>query len=109
MSRFPLNGRRLDLHRVHPVVNVVVDCCPGADLCERDPQLKSRGFYAPLAAASGASTKVTGIPFRISSGSGAIRTIAPEVGENNVHVLSDILGLSAAEQAELVEQGAIWP
>jgi crotonobetainyl-CoA:carnitine CoA-transferase CaiB-like acyl-CoA transferase len=81
----------------------------GADLCERDPQLKSRGFYAPLAAASGASTKVTGIPFRISSGSGAIRTIAPEVGENNVHVLSDILGLSAAEQAELVEQGAIWP
>jgi hypothetical protein len=31
------------------------------------------------------------------------------VGENNVHVLSDILGLSAAEQAELVEQGAIWP
>ncbi len=81
----------------------------GADLCERDPQLKARGFYAPLAAASGASTRVTGIPFRISSGSGAIRTIAPEVGENNAHVLGHILGLSAAQQAELVEQGAVWP
>jgi benzylsuccinate CoA-transferase BbsF subunit len=81
----------------------------GADLCERDPQLTARGFYAPLEGASGASTKVTGIPFRISSGSGAIRMIAPEVGENNAHVLGHILGLSAAEQAELVEQGAVWP
>jgi crotonobetainyl-CoA:carnitine CoA-transferase CaiB-like acyl-CoA transferase len=81
----------------------------GSDLCERDPQLKARGFYAPLSSLSGASTKVTGIPFRISSGSGAIRTIAPEVGENNTHVLSHILGLSAAEQAELVESGAVWP
>jgi benzylsuccinate CoA-transferase BbsF subunit len=94
------------LQRAHVAAGVVSN---GADLCERDPQLKARGFYAPLSSPSGASTKVTGIPFRISSGSGAIRTIAPEVGENNAHVLGHILGLSVAEQAELVESGAVWP
>lgn len=81
----------------------------GADLCERDPQLKSRGFYAPVDTPSGGTTHVTGVPFRISTGSGSIRTIAPEVGENNEHVLGHILGLSKAEQAELVESGVVWP
>ncbi len=94
------------LQRSHVAAGVVSN---GADLCDRDPQLKARGFWPPLVAPSGATMRVTGVPFRISSGSGSVRTIAPEVGENNAHVLGDILGLGAAEQAELIEQGVVWP
>jgi crotonobetainyl-CoA:carnitine CoA-transferase CaiB-like acyl-CoA transferase len=51
---------------------------------------------------------VTGVPFRISSGSGAVRTIAPEVGESNDYVLGEILGLSRAERDDLIASGAVW-
>jgi crotonobetainyl-CoA:carnitine CoA-transferase CaiB-like acyl-CoA transferase len=52
---------------------------------------------------------VTGIPFKLSGGSGTVRTIAPEVGENNDYVLGDLLGLSRAEREELIASGAVWP
>jgi benzylsuccinate CoA-transferase BbsF subunit len=93
------------LQRAHVAAGVVSN---GADLCERDPQLKERGFWAPVATPSGGTTHVTGIPFRISSGSGIVRTIAPEVGESNSRVLGGILGMSRAEQDELIAQGIVW-
>jgi len=52
----------------------------GEDLCSRDPQLRERGFWAPLRAADGSTTNVTGIPFRLSGGSGEIRSPGPNVG-----------------------------
>jgi crotonobetainyl-CoA:carnitine CoA-transferase CaiB-like acyl-CoA transferase len=80
----------------------------GIDLCARDPQLHERGFWASVAGTAGAETRVTGIPFRISSGSGAVRTPGPEVGENNDYVLGEILGLSRIERDELIAAGAVW-
>jgi crotonobetainyl-CoA:carnitine CoA-transferase CaiB-like acyl-CoA transferase len=80
----------------------------GIDLCARDPQLRERGFWPAVATSAGAATRVTGVPFRISSGSGAVRTIAPEVGESNDYVLGEILGLSRAERDDLIASGAVW-
>jgi crotonobetainyl-CoA:carnitine CoA-transferase CaiB-like acyl-CoA transferase len=81
----------------------------GIDMCERDPQLRARGFWAEAAAPDGSATRVTGIPFKLSAGSGRVRSIAPEVGENNDYVLGELLGLGTAERDELIAVGAIWP
>ena len=81
----------------------------GADLCARDPQLKERGFWPAVSTKKGAVTHVTGIPFKLSDGSGEVRTIAPEVGEDLDYVLGELLGLSQAQRDELIAEGAVWP
>jgi len=81
----------------------------GADLCQRDPQLKARGFWPTVKSVGDKTTHVTGIPFRISSGSGAIGSAGPEVGENGDYVLGEILGFSGTEREELLKAGVVWP
>jgi crotonobetainyl-CoA:carnitine CoA-transferase CaiB-like acyl-CoA transferase len=81
----------------------------GVDLCARDPQLKERGFWPEVSTRKGLATHVTGIPFKLSGGSGEVRTIAPEVGEDFDYVLGELLGLGKAEREELVAEGAVWP
>ncbi len=81
----------------------------GVDLCARDPQLKERGFWPEVSTKKGVATHVTGIPFKLSGGSGEVRTIAPEVGEDFDYVLGELLGLGKAERDELVAEGAVWP
>jgi crotonobetainyl-CoA:carnitine CoA-transferase CaiB-like acyl-CoA transferase len=81
----------------------------GIDICARDPQLKERGFWPTVSTTKGATTQVTGIPFKLSATSGQVRTIAPEVGENNDYVLGELLGLTRAAQDALIAEGAVWP
>jgi len=81
----------------------------GIDICARDPQLKERGFWPSVSTAKGATTQVTGIPFKLSGTSGQVRTIAPEVGENTDYVLGELLGLTRAAQESLIAEGAVWP
>ncbi len=94
------------LQRAHVPAGVVSN---GADLCERDPQLKERGFWPAVERADGSLTQVTGVPFRLSGGSGSVRTIAPEVGENNDYILGELLGMSRADREELIAAGVVWP
>ena len=82
----------------------------GADICARDPQLKERDFWPAVSTNKGATTHVTGIPFKLSGGSGEISRIAPEVGEDFDYVLGELLGLGkSARDEELVAEGAVWP
>jgi crotonobetainyl-CoA:carnitine CoA-transferase CaiB-like acyl-CoA transferase len=81
----------------------------GVDMCARDPQLKERGFWPEVSTKKGSTTHVTGIPFKLSGGSGEVRTIAPEVGEDFDYVLGELLGLGKLERDELVAEGAVWP
>ncbi|HEY6298612.1 MAG TPA: CoA transferase [Candidatus Binatus sp.] len=81
----------------------------GIDLCARDPQLKERGFWPAVSTKKGPPTHVTGIPFKLSGGSGEVRTIAPEVGEDFDYVLGELLGLGKAARDELIAEGAVWP
>jgi benzylsuccinate CoA-transferase BbsF subunit len=81
----------------------------GIDLCARDPQLKERGFWPAVSTKKGVITHVTGIPFKLSSGSGEVSTIAPEVGEDLDYVLGELLGLGKSERDELIAEGAVWP
>ncbi len=79
----------------------------GADLAA-DPQLAARGFFAPVELPDGGSTRVTGVPIRLGATPGSVRSVAPEIGEDNDYILGDLLGLGRAERAELIEQGAVW-
>ncbi len=81
----------------------------GIDICARDPQLRERGFWPTVSTTKGATTQVTGIPFKLSGVSGDVRTIAPEVGENTDYVLGELLGLGRAERESLIAAGAVWP
>jgi crotonobetainyl-CoA:carnitine CoA-transferase CaiB-like acyl-CoA transferase len=79
----------------------------GADLSV-DPQLAERGFFAAVKLPDGGSTRLTGVPMRLSATPGSVRTVAPEVGEDNDYILGELLGLSRAERAELIAEGAVW-
>jgi len=79
----------------------------GADL-GADPHLTERGFYAPVKLPDGSSTRVTGVPMRLSATPGSIRSVAPEVGEDNDYILGELLGLGRAERAELIAEGVVW-
>ena len=81
----------------------------GVDICHRDPQLRERGFWPIVETPGGKSTHVTGIPFKISNGSGSIRSAGPEVGENNDYILGEILGLGQSERDGLIKAGVVWP
>jgi crotonobetainyl-CoA:carnitine CoA-transferase CaiB-like acyl-CoA transferase len=81
----------------------------GVDMCARDPQLKERGFWPEVSTKKGVTTHVTGIPFKLSGGSGKVSMIAPEVGEDFDYVLGELLGLGKATRDELVAEGAVWP
>jgi crotonobetainyl-CoA:carnitine CoA-transferase CaiB-like acyl-CoA transferase len=96
----------MTLQHAHVAAGVVSN---GIDLCERDAQLQDRGFWPMVKTIRDKTTHVTGIPFRISSGSGSVRSPGPEVGENNDYVLGDILGMSQAERDELISSGVVWP
>jgi len=79
----------------------------GADLAS-DPHLAARGFFAPVKLPDDRSTRVTRVPIRLSATPGSIRTVAPEVGEDNDYILGELLGLGRAERAELIAEGVVW-
>ncbi|HUO04369.1 MAG TPA: CoA transferase [Candidatus Binataceae bacterium] len=81
----------------------------GVDMCAHDPQFAARGFWPEVANSRGGSTNVTGIPFKLSSSSGRVRTIGPEVGENFDYVMGELLGIGKAERDALIAEGAVWP
>jgi len=56
----------------------------------------------------GTVTQVTGVPFKLSRTPGAVRTAAPEIGDDNDYVLGDLLGLSRDQRTALIAEGAVW-
>jgi crotonobetainyl-CoA:carnitine CoA-transferase CaiB-like acyl-CoA transferase len=80
----------------------------GEDLCTRDPQLRSRGFWPPVKRPDDKDTGVSGIPYRLSATPGSIRRNAPETGEDNDYVLGELLGLSLEERRQLIADQVLW-
>jgi crotonobetainyl-CoA:carnitine CoA-transferase CaiB-like acyl-CoA transferase len=82
-----------------------------ADRLERDPQLAARGHYTKLGNAEVDALPLEGVPFRMSATpphtGGRLRRGPPCLGEDNEAVLTEFLGLSANEVAELAADGAL--
>jgi crotonobetainyl-CoA:carnitine CoA-transferase CaiB-like acyl-CoA transferase len=71
------------------------------DLCERDPHLRARGYWAMVKTPEGQTMEFDGVPVRLAETPGGVRSAGPLLGEHTDAVLQTLLGLSAAEIAAL--------
>ncbi len=82
-----------------------------ADRCERDPQLKSRGYFTPLPQSEIGTWPVEEFPAKTESTplsvGGPPGRAAPLLGEDNDYVYREILGLTPQEIAALREDWVI--
>ncbi|MGD9762336.1 MAG: CoA transferase [Candidatus Binatia bacterium] len=73
-----------------------------ADLCERDPQLAARTYFARAGVAV-----LDGPMPRLGATPGRIRAPAPRLGEHGAQVLGGVLGLDGDAIADLAAAGAV--
>lgn len=71
-----------------------------------DPHIQSRGMIVDVPV-SGQPVAMLGLPIKLSGAVSAPHAAAPGVGEHNASVLGRLLGMNAAELAELRERGVI--
>jgi crotonobetainyl-CoA:carnitine CoA-transferase CaiB-like acyl-CoA transferase len=72
----------------------------GADLVNRDPQIREHGFFRQVPDGQGAMTPIEGPPYRLSLTPGGPLRAAPGFGAQQTYVLRDILGISDEELAQ---------
>ncbi len=77
------------------------------DLCERDAQLRARGYWAALTTPEGERFAFDGVPVKLSGTPGRIAAPGPLLGEHTDSVLERLLGLSPAAIAGLREEQVI--
>lgn len=73
----------------------------------KDRHLRSRAFLQKVERAFIGLHPQPSIPIRETAGPYAIRTAAPTLGQHNREILSELLGLSDADIAQLVREGII--
>ena len=71
------------------------------------PQVKARGSLVEIEHPRAGKLRMPGLPVRLSSTPGAVRTPAPMLGQHTDEVLHDLLGLSAQEIAALRSAGVV--
>ncbi len=96
------------LQRRHVAAGVVQNA---ADRCERDPQLKQRGYFVPLPQSEIGTWPIEGFPAKFQNTpidvGGLPSRAAPVMGEDNDFVYRDLLGLKPEEIATLKEEWVI--
>lgn len=73
-----------------------------------DEHLWQRGFYQHVADSAQGTMSIVGAPWHMSVTPTTVANSAPRLGEHNDYVLGEVLGLSAAERARLVEQKIVY-
>ena len=81
------------------------------DRCERDPQLKARGYFVPLPHSEIGTWAIEGFPAKFArmpvDVGGLPHRGAPMMGEDNDYIYRDVLGLGPEEIATLREEWVI--
>lgn len=72
-----------------------------------DPHLRARGTLREIDHPVAGTVTVLASPLRIGGQTPAVDSPSPTLGQHNDYVYGELLGLSAAELAELKEQGVI--
>jgi len=82
-----------------------------ADRCERDPQLKQRGYFIPLPQSEIGTWPIENFPAKFQNTpvdvGGPPDRAAPLIGEDNDYVYRELLGLNPEEIAALKEDWVI--
>jgi crotonobetainyl-CoA:carnitine CoA-transferase CaiB-like acyl-CoA transferase len=71
------------------------------------PQVKARGSLVDMAHPRAGPVRVVGVPVRLSSTPGAVRTPSPALGEHTAETLRTLLGLDDAEIARLIRDKTV--
>ena len=79
----------------------------GADLIDRDPQLKYRQHFWKLDHAEMGPRICQAPPFKLSKTPAELRMPFPSLGEHNEYICRQILGMSDKEFAGLLEKGTL--
>jgi crotonobetainyl-CoA:carnitine CoA-transferase CaiB-like acyl-CoA transferase len=79
----------------------------GEDLCERDPQLRSRGFFRPVRSAEGQMLTFDALPFAGDLVAGDVLAPGPLLGEHTDVVLRELAGIDDDELIALRAEGVI--
>jgi len=72
-----------------------------------DPHLEKRGFFETFDHPEMGLHPYPGIPYKLSETPGSIRMPAPTLGQHNEQILSELLGLSQREIAQLAAEEVI--
>jgi crotonobetainyl-CoA:carnitine CoA-transferase CaiB-like acyl-CoA transferase len=101
-------------HDAHEVMNTLQGAGVAAgvvadavDLCNRDPQLAARDYWAKLATPEGDAVVVDGVPFGLSLTPGYVTAPGPLLGEDTERVLAEMFAIAPDEIARLRAAGVI--
>jgi crotonobetainyl-CoA:carnitine CoA-transferase CaiB-like acyl-CoA transferase len=72
-----------------------------------DPQVLANGYVTPFEHPAFGTTRVVGLPVRLSETPGTIRLPAPEFGQHTEEILTELLGYSWEDVARLREEQVI--
>jgi benzylsuccinate CoA-transferase BbsF subunit len=83
---------------------------PSLDIARvyQSPQLREGGYLTPLRTSDGETRDLPGLPWRFEELEDHHITAAPVLGQDNAYVYQELLGLSEAEVARLVEAQIIY-
>jgi len=79
----------------------------GRDLVDTDPQLRARGFYVDLDHPLVGPVAHEGVVAHLSDTPGGLWNPAPLLGQHTDELLTELLGLTPAELADLHDQGVL--
>ena len=79
---------------------------PGAQLREQ-PTLKHRGSIVEIDDRAGGTRPIPQSPYRFSDATSGVRGPAPHLGEHNVEVLAEWLGMESGTVASLLAGGVL--
>lgn len=79
----------------------------GRDLVETDPQLRARGFYVDLDHPLVGPVAHEGVVAHLTDTPGGLWNPAPLLGQHTDELLTELLGLTPAELADLHDQGVL--
>ena len=94
------------MHRLQGVGVAAGVVQTGADLVDRDPQLKERGFFRYVTDVEGTLRTIEGPPYKLSRTPGGPVGGAPGFGAHQTYLLGELLGMSDEELAECAVEGA---
>ncbi len=83
---------------------------PSLDIARvyQHPQLREGGYLTPLQTSDGETRELPGLPWRFAGLDAHHITAAPVLGQDNAYVYQELLGLSEAEIARLVDAQIIY-
>ena len=79
------------------------------DRLEHDPQLRERGMYSEMEHPMLGNWRFQNAPYKLSKSPAQMRRPAPMLGQHNMEVYVDLLGLTLEEVKEAYDEGILWP